>query len=175
VSDVAGSDHQDPLRAHPVILPESTAALFELLVAIMLVVLGVRSLVRAWRVDGPVHGHHHGDTSHTHAGPDPHVHVGRRMLALRPLVVGLVHGLAGSGAMTALVFAELPTSSARITYIALFGLGSVAGMAIASGLAGMSLHAVARTPTRRRAFGVATGALSITVGVIWAIPQLALL
>ena len=45
-------------------------------------------------------------SSTTHAGATPHVHVGRWTLARRPLIVGAVHGLAGSGALTALVLAD---------------------------------------------------------------------
>ncbi|MCW5807819.1 MAG: high-affinity nickel-transport family protein, partial [Deltaproteobacteria bacterium] len=87
--------------------------------------------------------------------------------------VGVVHGLAGSGALTALVFAELPTLGARVAYLALFGIGSVAGMALASGVAGASLHRLAATGRRRRTLGIATGALSILVGIAWAIPLVA--
>ena len=46
-------------------------------------------------------------------GAAPHVHVGRWTLARRPLLVGAVHGLAGSGALTALVLATLPSTAAR--------------------------------------------------------------
>ncbi|HEY4239738.1 MAG TPA: hypothetical protein VGM88_07980 [Kofleriaceae bacterium] len=165
------------LLATGALLPERTAAAFELAVAAMLVVLGARSLYLAARDGGRgvVHVHRHGDEAHAHAAPAAHVHVGTRALALRPLVVGLVHGLAGSGAITAIVFAELPTLATRITYIALFGIGSIGGMAIASGIAGASLHRIAASPGRRRAFTLATGLLSIGVGIAWAIPELALL
>jgi hypothetical protein len=159
------------------VLPERTAALFELGVAAMLVSLGVRALYLAAREgsDGDVHRHRHGSDEHIHAAADSHLHVGGRALAWRPLVVGLLHGLAGSGAITALVFAELPTLSARVVYIALFGLGSIAGMAIASGLAGASIQRLAATTRRRRTIAFATGALSIGLGIAWAIPELAVL
>jgi high-affinity nickel-transport protein len=159
------------------VLPVRAAASFELAVAAMLVLLGVRSLVRALREgrDGLAHRHHHGGLAHFHPAPGVHLHVAGKTLAWRPLAVGLVHGLAGSGAITALVFAGLPTTATRITYIALFGIGSIAGMSIASGVAGASLRVVAGTPSRRRGFALATGALSIVIGVVWAIPELALL
>ena len=67
-----------------------------------------------------------------------HVHVGARALAWRPLTIGLVHGLAGSGALTALAFAELPTTAARMVYMMLWGR-LVAGMALATGIAGAAL------------------------------------
>ncbi|HVV84479.1 MAG TPA: hypothetical protein VHE35_15530 [Kofleriaceae bacterium] len=158
------------------VLPARVAAGFEGAVAMMLVGLGVRAIVRALREGrrGPVTTHHHGGLTHTHAGP-AHIHVGPRVLAWRPLVIGLVHGLAGSGALTALVFARLPSTAARITYITVFGAGSVAGMMIASGLAGATLDAVARRPQTRRGLAVATGVLSIVVGVVWSVPTIAAL
>ena len=94
-------------------MPARVADLFELFVAIMLVGLGVRAIVVAVRQGpiGPAHTHHHGPLVHNHAGAAPHVHVRLRgfrfggqvewTLATRPLVVGAIHGLAGSGALTA--------------------------------------------------------------------------
>jgi high-affinity nickel-transport protein len=162
------------LLATGALLPQRTEAVLELAVALMLIVLGVRSLWLAAREGrlGAVHRHHHADAEHVHAGPDRHLHLGSRTFALRPLIVGLVHGLAGSGAMTALVFAELPDAASRMLYIVLFGLGSILGMAVASGLVGASLQRVARTPSRRRAFAIASGALSIALGIAWGLPRL---
>lgn len=148
-----------------------TAAALELAVAAMLVVLGVRSIIQAARAGarGAVHRHRHGRDEHEHEASVRHVHVARWALAWRPLVVGLVHGLAGSGAITALVFAELPTLATRLIYITLFGLGSIAGMALASGVASASLHRLAPTAHRRRLLELATGILSVGVGLGWAV------
>ena len=141
-------------------LPERAAVIFELGVAGMLLVLGARAIVVALRAaaDHRTHGHAH---DHRPAA---------RTLSWRPLAVGLVHGLAGSGALTAIVFAELPGAGARLIYMLLFGLGSIAGMALASGTAGVALRVIARSGGTHRGLGLATGALSITVGVLWAIP-----
>jgi len=158
-------------------LPEHIAAGFECAVSVMLILLGVRAIAVAVRTGGagPVTPHRHGDVTHAHTQAVAHVHVAGRAVAWRPLLVGLVHGLAGSGALTALVFAKLPTPALRIGYITLFGIGSVAGMAVASGIAGASLHAVARRPSTRRTLSVVTGAVSIVVGVLWAIPMVRVL
>jgi len=162
-------------------LPIRIAAAFEGGVSVMLVGLGVRAVVRAARrppatfTFKPVVPHWHGPFAHIHSQATAHLHAARRTVAWRPLLVGLVHGLAGSGALTALVFAELPSTGQRIAYITLFGVGSVAGMAIASGLAGLSLHAVARRDRTRRALALVTGVVSIVVGLLWAIPILAIL
>jgi hypothetical protein len=154
------------------VLPDRLAAAFELAVAVMLLVLGARVLVQAARTGaiGPQHAHRHGGREHEHPGAARHVHVGRWTLAWRPLLVGMIHGLAGSGALTALVFAELPGTAARVVYIALFGAGSVAGMALASGVAGATLRTVARSHRVHRGVLIAVGVTSIVVGVAWGLP-----
>jgi len=125
----------------------------------MLVGLGIRAIVIAMRQGaiGPAHTHHHGPLMHNHAGATPHVHVGRWTLARRPLLVGAVHGLAGSGALTALVLATLTTTAARITYMALFGFGSTVGMAVLSGLLGWPLAKLGANRAMTRALSIAVG------------------
>ncbi len=158
------------------LVPAAIERGLEAAVAVMLVGLGVRALVLAARDGkrGPIAPHAHGHARHAHAAPDGgHVHVGETTLAWRPLAIGLVHGLAGSGGLTALVFAELPSNAARVVYMVLFGAGSIAGMAIASGLAGLSLARVARGPEAMRRIGALAGALSIIVGIAWGAPLVA--
>lgn len=151
------------------VIPERLAATFELGVCVMLVVLGVRAVIVARRegVRGPTHHHHHRGAAHLHAGPDAHLHVGAWTLAWRPLAVGLVHGLAGSGALTALVFAQLPSAPARIAYLSMFGLGSVVGMAAASALVGISLRSLGAV---QRRMSLVAGGFSIVFGVVWSVP-----
>jgi len=151
-------------------LPDRVGAAFELAVAGMLVVLGVRSVIRGLgNSDGAPQPHRHHGVLHVHAGAGEHVHLGARAIAWRPLSIGLVHGLAGSGALTALAFAELPTAGARVLYMAVFGIGSIAGMALTTGLAGVAIQQVARGPATRRWLAVTTGIVSCVVGVGWAL------
>jgi hypothetical protein len=153
-------------------MPARVSDLFELFVAIMLVGLGVRAIVLAVRQGpvGPTHVHHHGHLVHTHAGATPHVHVGRWTLARRPLLVGAVHGLAGSGALTALVLATLTSTTARITYMALFGFGSTLGMAALSGLLGWPAARLGSNRALARTMSVVVGCVSIALGVFWGYP-----
>jgi len=90
---------------------------------------------------------------------------------LRPLLVGTSHGLAGSGALTVAVAARLASPSAQLGYVAVFGLGSMVGMALVTGLGAVVLARV-RTVGLARAQTV-LGALSIVVGVWWGVPLLA--
>src|SRR5712671_5763043 len=144
-------------------MPARVADLFELFVAIMLVALGIRAIVIAVREGriGPAHTHHHGHIVHRHAGAAPHVHVGRWTLARRPLLVGAVHGLAGSGALTALVMSTIPSIGARLAYLALFGIGSTVGMAALSGLMGWPIARVGTHGTVARCVSLAVGSISI--------------
>jgi high-affinity nickel-transport protein len=153
-------------------MPARVADLFELSVAIMLVGLGIRAIVIAVRQGpvGPAHTHHHGPLVHNHAGVTPHVHLGRWTLARRPLLVGAVHGLAGSGALTALVLATLTSTAARITYMALFGFGSTVGMAVLSGLLGWPLAKLGANRAMTRALSIAVGCVSIGLGLFWGYP-----
>jgi sulfite exporter TauE/SafE len=154
------------LLAVGVALPPELTTAFEIAVAVMLIGLGIRAIARSRR-GGPMTRHRHGATEHVHPAPDAHVHLAGRALAWRPLAVGLVHGLAGSGALTALAFAQLSSTPSRMLYITMFGLGSLAGMAATSAIAGASLHAMPGGARARRYVAIAAGALSIGVGVVW--------
>jgi hypothetical protein len=153
-------------------MPAPASDAFELLVAVMLVGLGVRSIRQAARqgTSGPPHAHRHGRVVHSHAGVPAHVHVGAWTFARRPLLVGAVHGLAGSGALTALVLATLPTTAARLTYVVLFGIGSTAGMAALSGVLGWPLARFGAHHSVARAVSLAVGCVSVALGVVWGFP-----
>ena len=95
---------------------------------------------------GPSTLHAHRGVAHVHPGCGAHLHVAKRAFALRPLIVGVVHGLAGSGALTALVLARMPSTPLRIAYIALFGIGSVVGMTRAVGAGRLAAGAAGAPP-----------------------------
>jgi hypothetical protein len=139
---------------------------FELGVAVMLIALGCRAIVLAGRVGGTRRTHTHGGRTHTHGGADAHVHLGGTAFAMRSLVVGLVHGLAGSGALTTLVLASMPSTSARMAYIALFGIGSVVGMTLLTGVMGWPLARLGRDGRVARAVGLAAGSFSTLLGAV---------
>jgi len=153
-------------------MPPRIADLFEFFVALMLIGLGLRAILRAAREGpaGPSALHQHGPVVHKHPGVAPHVHVGHLTLARRPLLVGIVHGLAGSGALTALVLATLPSAAARITYMTLFGVGSTLGMAALSGLLGWPLARIGGQTRALRTISLVVGCASTALGVFWGLP-----
>lgn len=148
-------------------MPDPLTQLFELCVSVMLVLLGARAIHRGLIAarGGPIVEHAHGSYTHAHATDVPHVHIGPLVLARRPLVVGIVHGLAGSGSLTALAVANLPTATTQATFILMFSLGSTVAMAAVSGFAGWPLARVARSPRFMAALSMASGLASIALAV----------
>lgn len=125
---------------HVQIGPHAEMAL-EFCVGIMLIVLGVNALRKLIRA-GTVHMHAHEHAGHWHVHPHvhekktsdaPHTHHGLRAGA-RPLLIGMVHGMAGSAALTLLVLATISSTMVGLLYIAIFGVGSIGGMTIMSAL-----------------------------------------
>ena len=153
-------------------LPPVAIELFEFAVAIMLVGLGVRALLDAARLGpaGPAHLHRHGAVIHRHTGVTSHVHVAGWTLARRPLLIGTLHGLAGSGALTALVLTTLPSPMTQLAYVVLFGIGSTLGMAALSGLLGWPLARIGHHHAVARSVSFLVGMMSTMIGLAWGYP-----
>jgi hypothetical protein len=153
-------------------LPDAISDAFELAVALMLIGLGIRSvqLAALQAPGGPRYLHRHGLIVHSHAAVPAHVHIGTWTFARRPLLVGAVHGLAGSGALTALVLATLPTTAAQLMYVLLFGVGSTLSMAALSGLLGWPLARLGTNHRVARGVSLVVGCVSIAIGIMWGFP-----
>lgn len=87
----------------------------------------------------------------------------------RPLLVGVVHGLAGSAAVALLVLATIRETLAAAAYLLMFGAGTVLGMMIVTVmLAAPALYATSHVTQMRSGVRLAAGALSIVFGVLLA-------
>lgn len=126
-----------------VVLTDRLSAALEFGVGVMLVILGLDVLRRMRRQRVHFHAHDHGDGkphihAHSHAGAqtphkrDSHQHRHPQGFPLRALFVGLMHGAAGSAGLIALTVAATKDAWSAIAYVALFGLGSMTGMAALS-------------------------------------------
>lgn len=162
-------------------IPERIANWLEFGVALMIIGLGANALVRALRrrADVHLHTHRHDGATHSHVHfhePDndhaepvtSHSHAVTRV-GFKPLIVGAVHGLAGSAALTLLVLTQTESAWLGLLYLAVFGVGSVAGMMLMSGLVGLPFAFSARRLTGIH-YGLQTtaGALSIVFGLWYA-------
>jgi ABC-type nickel/cobalt efflux system permease component RcnA len=133
-----------------VTIPEAVSGWLELGVAIMIIVLGISALRRALRQNAHVHvhQHNHDGLSHTHIHfhenetqhapvvQSPHSHAVLR-LGWKPVLIGMMHGLAGSGALMLLVLTQISSPLLGFLYVATFGVGSIVGMLLMSGLIGL--------------------------------------
>lgn len=146
----------------------------ELGVALMLLGLGWRAVRRglAEMQAGPDAWHAHRGRLHHHPQAGAHVHVGSWVLSPRSFAIGVVHGLAGSGSLVALATSALVSVPARLLFVVLFGLGSVAAMAALSGVAGRQIARLASRQHAHARLQIAAGALSFLVGLLWAAPFL---
>ena len=81
-----------------------------------------------------------------------------------------MHGLAGSGAMTALVVTALPSTAARLGYLTLFGVGSIVGMAALTGLMGWPIARLGTHNVVARTLALAAGCVSTALGLLWGYP-----
>ena len=136
------------------VMPERLAHGLELAVGVMLIALGLDVLCRLIRQRIHFHIHRHDSgTTHFHAhahsqnvlhDSDRHHHEHRREFPYRALFVGFMHGMAGSAALILLTLETVQTPLAGLLYIALFGLGSIAGMALLSVIIAIPLRYSAR-------------------------------
>ena len=145
----------------------------ERVVGLVLVLLGGHVLLRTLgAVSLHRHEHSHGGAPHSHV----HVHVGdadeHRHFhpwrgAPQPLLMGLLHGLAGSGALILLVLTTMPSPTAAVLYILVFGIGSTAGMLVLSGLIGVPFAlTTSGSRTLTTALQLVVGTASILVGLL---------
>jgi high-affinity nickel-transport protein len=163
----------------------------ELSVGAMLIVLGIYNLVGFNRsveqvVAAPVHSHHHahGDYIHNHVHghtPATHSHspdktpltfidrlFGKLSVyqVLRPLIVGVVHGLAGSAAIALLVLTTIHDSRWAVAYLLIFGVGTIAGMMVITiAMASAISYAQSRSQWLNRRLGFAAGLISLAFGL----------
>ena len=125
-----------------------------------------------------VHTHPHGHEAGSHGHEETRTPLSRldRALggiglyqAVRPLVVGLVHGLAGSAAVALLVLATIRDPLWAVAYLFLFGLGTVVGMMLITAVIALPFaYSAGRFAIVNRYLGLAAGLLSLAVGLFLA-------
>ena len=147
----------------------------EFCVALMLIGLGANVLYKLAR-GGRVHFHQHAHGGHKHLHPhvhddkpEPeHSHHGLR-LGLRPLVIGMVHGLAGSAGLMLAVLATIKSTPLAFAYIIIFGAGSIGGMMVMSLILSLPIHLTADHFTKTNfAVRALAGCFSLGFGLFMA-------
>jgi hypothetical protein len=157
-------------------IPESVARPIETAVGIMLVGLGSHVLWRLWRDRVHFHRHGHGDGTvhfhaHSHAGEtaahERTAHVHDHGFRWRTLLVGLMHGMAGSAALLVLAVTQASSPAVGLGYVALFGIGSMVGMGVLSSVIAVPLVVSARWLTwANRGLQGAVGLVTVAIGIV---------
>lgn len=157
------------------IIADSFAAALEFAVGIMLVLLGLDVLYRLSKKRIHFHAHQHdgNNVNHFHAhshkkqeshDTKAHQHQHKLPFPKRALFIGLMHGMAGSSALIILTLNTVGSATAAFIYIALFGLGSILGMALLSCIIAVPLRYTALNLTNVYQYlhlGIALFTLSI--------------
>jgi ABC-type nickel/cobalt efflux system permease component RcnA len=158
-------------------IPDGFELIAESGVGLLLIVLGGTLAWKLYRERWHVHSHQHDDGPHvhlhSHRQQDDHRHRHWMAGSVRPLCIGMVHGLAGSAALMLIVLSSSHELGSGLLSIAVFGFGSIVGM-MAIGLT-ISLPLVYSLAASRRVFvglqGCA-GVASVCIG-IWMLSRLA--
>ncbi len=157
-------------------IPDGLARGLEVAVGVMLIFLGgwvLQRLIRDrihvhmhWHEGGVVHFH-----AHSHAGesnphdPRRHEHAHSPGIPIRTLLVGMTHGMAGSAALLLLTTASIGSASLGLLYIAVFGVGSIAGMAALSTAIAVPLTYTAGALTwAHRGLQAVIGLVTVAIG-----------
>ncbi|HWW14403.1 MAG TPA: high-affinity nickel-transport family protein [Candidatus Dormibacteraeota bacterium] len=172
------------------VIPVRLGLSMEFSVAVMLMILGVWNVagfLRSMPVDAThthddesvvhSHTHSHGDFTHMHThshAPDEMTQawtdrvVGTSALYqyLRPFVIGVVHGLAGSAAVALLVLATIRNVHWAIAYLLIFGVGTIAGMMLITMSLASAFRMVVKSRQKfSRQLALASGLLSLGFGL----------
>ncbi len=155
-------------------ISEKTERMLEFGVGIMLTLLGLnvlRKLLKGGKLH--FHAHEHGAREHVH----PHIHAHAAedeknshhgfKFSPRALLIGMVHGLAGSAALMLLVVPTIHSPALGLLYIVIFGVGSIGGMMLMSFLVGLPFHLTAARFNRfNHILQSVAGLVSIAIGLM---------
>ncbi|HXL82000.1 MAG TPA: hypothetical protein VN951_14075 [Pyrinomonadaceae bacterium] len=173
-----------------VAIPLRVANWLEFGVALMIIVLGVLAVARVLRKRPDVHLHRHSHNGQSHVHIHFHEHGTEHdttaashqskdspatqashshaisQVGFKPLLVGAMHGLAGSAALTLLVLTQIQSVLLGLLYLALFGIGSTLGMLLMSGLIGLPFVLSGRRLTSiNYGLQTAAGCFSVAFGL----------
>lgn len=172
-----------------IVIPSRLGLSMELSVGLMLILLGGWNLwdfFRAASRSSPMFHFEHSHSEHFHptsyrqslnvhpqasqqsigSRSDRSLSKGGRYQLLRPLIVGIIHGLAGSAAIALLILASIRNPAWGIAYLVVFGVGTILGMMLITlSIASTLRYAGSRFWRFNRNLAMASGFISVAFGV----------
>lgn len=151
-------------------ISETAEAKLEAIVGGMLVLLGLNALKKLFTAkEIHAHTHEHGARAHTHF----HLHKdeeanekSHHRFSPRSVLIGMVHGLAGSAALTLAVVPTIKSPLVALAYILIFGAGSIGGMMLMSFIIGLPFHFTASNfAILNKAIRLGAGVFSLGLGM----------
>ncbi len=150
-------------------IPQSLERIFELIVGMVMLWLGVSVVKRAVYLRLHIHGHRHGERVHlhfhTHAESGEHAEEHAHKHG-RSVLVGMSHGLAGSAALMLLIVSQVNSIFTGIIYVGVFGAGTILGMLVFGGLIGIPMRISAQAPRINAFLRFGVGMLSMGMGLM---------
>ena len=152
-------------------ISEKWAMSLEFLVGIMLVYLGVKTIFSFKKIHLHQHKHDGDDHKHVHthqnSGEHDHKHQHKKVTYLKSMFIGLIHGLAGSGAMILLTVSTVKSMAEAAIYILIFGAGTVIGMLFFTTIIGIPFVLSKKNKTISGRLGIVTGVISTIFGAYY--------
>jgi sulfite exporter TauE/SafE len=148
-------------------ISETVETRLEGMVGLMLVVLGLNALRKLFTTQVHAHVHQHGEREHVHFHTHGEAAESHHRFSPRSIIIGMVHGLAGSAALMLLIVPTISSPILGLLYILIFGVGSVGGMMVMSLLVGLPFHFTAnRFDVLNKGIRLCAGVFSLSLGVL---------
>jgi ABC-type nickel/cobalt efflux system permease component RcnA len=149
-------------------IPENVAGWLEFSVSLMIIWLGANAFISALRQKPSFANAENPDQSENQKSDNLKTNMFSRF-NLKPMIVGSIHGLAGSAALTLLILTEIKSVFLGVAYLLVFGFGSIIGMLLMSGLVGLPfVLGTERIGGFSKALQLLAGAVSILFGLWYA-------
>lgn len=143
-------------------IPNEMFSNFEFGVGVMLVILGVFTYLNRRLVgEKHIHTHTHDDVIHTH----PHTHDKVHSHGHKSYIIGCIHGLAGSGSLVVLALSTLHDLQTILSFILVFGIGSIVGMMLVSSAIGLPFSLSVYSERINKILRYLVGSISIIIGI----------
>ncbi len=144
-------------------IPDNFFVSAEVVVGFMLILLAIFTFAnKSIFKQKHIHPHEHSNgISHTHF----HTHSENHKHGHKAYLIGCVHGIAGSGGLVALIASTMNGFDMMIYFLILFGIGSIIGMTVASGILGLPFILLSKMSSATKYLRYAIAGITFIIGI----------